>query len=110
MRKDRKMREDKSVNIKSRDFWVNIVDFLQQYWALVEKDVETNKANVFFIHEGSGVFARMEFDTIEIAQKALLQNGFKKYSDPLENYSEFLTPPKEPFYMLNRSSGSAIAI
>ena len=102
------MRIDKRRSIKSKDFWLNIVDFLQQYWALIEKDKETGKSMVYFIHESSGVFATMEFETCEIAEKALLQNGFKKYSDPLEKYSEYLSPPKEPYYMVKRSSGTAI--
>ena len=79
--KGNKMRKQRRVNISSRDFWVNIVDFLQQYWALIEKDQQTGLAIVYFIHESSGVFATMEFDTIEIAEKALMQNGFKKYTD-----------------------------
>ncbi len=106
--KNRKMGNDRRIIIKSRDYWVNIVDFLQQYWALIEFDTE--KAIVYFVYEGSGIFATMEFETREIAEKALMQNGFKKFSDPLETYADYLTPPVEPFFMVKRSGKPVINI
>ena len=106
--KNRKMGKDSRIIIKSRDFWVNIVDFLQQYWALIE--IDAGKAIVYFIHEGSGIFATMEFETREIAEKALMQNGFKKFNDPFETYTDYLTSPEEPFYMVKKSSNSVINI
>ena len=94
------------VKIKSRNFWVNIVDFLQQYWAVVEKNDDSNDVTVYFLHEGSGIFASMKFDNVEIAQKALSQNGFKDYKDPYENFGEYLNPPKEPFYLVKKQGRS----
>lgn len=106
--KIKRMRKDRRLSIKSRDFWVNIVDFLQQYWALIENNNDTGMANVYFIHESSGVFATMEFESNEIAEKALLQNGFKKFNDPLEKYNEYITPPEAPFYMVKRSANTKV--
>jgi hypothetical protein len=93
--------KEMEIKIKSKDFWVNIVDFMQQYWALIEKDNGSQSVTVYFIHEGSGVFTKMKFKSHSIAEKALLQNGFKKYNDPLEKYSDFMMPPKEPYYMVS---------
>lgn len=93
--------KEMEIKIKSKDFWVNIVDFMQQYWALIDQDSESNSVTVYFIHEGSGVFTNMKFKSQNIAEKALLQNGFKKYNDPLEKYTDFMMPPKEPYYMVN---------
>ena len=97
------------IRINSKDFWVNIVDFLQQYWALIEQDSDSGNVTVFFIHEGSGIFANMKFESIEIAEKALMQNGFKKYTDPYENYREFMKPPKEPYFMVDYNNGNSMA-
>lgn len=92
---------EKEIKIKSKDFWVNIVDFMQQYWALIDKDEDSQRVTVYFIHEGSGVFTEMKFKSHAIAEKALKQNGFKKYDDPMENFTDFMKPPKEPFYKVN---------
>ena len=96
------------IKIKSKDFWVNIVDFLQQYWALIDKDDDSAGVTVYFIHEGSGVFTNMKFKSHAIAEKALLQNGFKKFNDPLEKYTDFMLPPKEPFYMVRLKQPSPL--
>ena len=97
-----KQMKGKEVVISNNDFWVNIVDFLQQYWALVEQKKDSNEVTVYFINEGSGIFASMGFDSNEIAEKALMQNGFKKYNDPLEKYQEYLNPPLKPYFMIQR--------
>jgi hypothetical protein len=99
----------KEVVISSSDFWVNIVDFLQQYWALIEKKDGSEYATVYFLNESSGIFANMDFDSKEIAEKALMQNGFKKYSDPLEKYQEYLKPPAKPYFLIGRVEGQKIA-
>lgn len=98
-KKELVMRE-KEIKITSKDFWVNIVDFMQQYWALIEDDKDTNGVIVYFIHEGSGVFTNMKFKSHAIAEKALLQNGFKKFNDPLEKYNDFMMPPQEPYFVV----------
>ena len=94
------------IKIKSKDFWVNIVDFLQQYWATIEKNDDSSSVTVYFIHERSGIFANMKFETEEIARKALAQNGFKTYNDPFENFGDYLNPPKEPFYLIKKQGRS----
>ena len=91
------------VKINNNDFWINIVDFLQQYWALIEKEDGAEEVTVYFLNDGSGIFAKMHFDRMEIAQKALMQNGFKKYDDPLEKYTEYLNPPEKPYYMIKHT-------
>lgn len=83
------------VSVKSDEFWVKIVEFLQQNWALID---EGEKVKVCFIHDGSGVFDEMEFSTIQEAEKALGRNGFKKYLDPDEKFTDFISPPKRPFF------------
>jgi hypothetical protein len=93
--------KEKEMEINSKDFWVNIVDFMQQYWALIEQDEDSESVKVYFIHEGSGVFASMEFKSQTIAEKALMQNGFKKFNDPTEKFTDFMIPPKEPYYKVS---------
>jgi hypothetical protein len=83
------------IDIKSETFWVKIVDFLQQNWALIE--VMENKIIVFFIQDASIIFDKIEFKTIEDAENGLLKNGFKLYLDENENYQDFIIPPKKPY-------------
>jgi hypothetical protein len=101
--------KEKEIKIRSKEFWVNIVDFLQQYWALIEESDDTAQVTVYFIHEGSGVFSNMKFKSKDIATKALMQNGFKKFDDPLENFETFLSPPIEPYYTVQFKSGDLMA-
>ena len=91
--------KEKEIKINSREFWANLVDFVQNYWALIEENGSGVK--VYFIHECSGVFSEISFETKESAEKALLQNGFKRYNDPLENFSNYMRPPEGPYYMDN---------
>ena len=85
----------RNIELKSEIFWVKIVDFLQQNWALIE--VVDNKIIVFFIQDASMVFDKIEFKTIEDAENELLKNGFKLYLDENENFQDFIVPPKKPY-------------
>jgi hypothetical protein len=85
----------KDNELKSEIFWVKIVDFLQQNWALIE--IIDSKIIVFFIQDTSMIFDQIEFSTIEDAEKALLKNGFKLYLDENENFQDFIVPPKKPY-------------
>lgn len=87
---------NEEINIQSNDFWVKIVEFLQQNWALI--DEKEDKAVVWFIHDASGVFDKLEFKSEKEAIIGLERNGFKRYLDPTENFTEFMTPPKRPFF------------
>lgn len=85
----------RNIELKSEIFWVKIVDFLQQNWALIE--VTDNKVIVFFIQDSSVIFDRIEFKTIEDAENGLFKNGFKLYLDENENFLDFIVPPKKPY-------------
>ncbi len=43
------------VTIHSTDFWVNVVEMLQQNWALIEDEV-AGAVRVYFLSDTSGVF------------------------------------------------------
>lgn len=85
----------KEINVRSNEFYVKVVDFLQQNWALIENE---NQIIIWFIDDNSGVFDRIIFDNLDEAEKSLLRNGFKKYLDPDEMFTEFLRPPQRPFF------------
>ncbi|WP_213189002.1 hypothetical protein [Cloacibacterium caeni] len=85
----------KNIELNSETFWVKIVDFLQQNWALIE--MIDDKVIVYFIQDASMVFDKIEFKTIEDAEKGLLKNGFKLYLDNNENFQDFIVPPKKPY-------------
>jgi hypothetical protein len=83
------------LEIHSRDYWVKVVEMLQQNWALIDQEVQ-GKAVVHFIDDRSGVFDRINFDSASAAQSSLIENGFRRYSeDP--KLQEFLSPPEPPF-------------
>ena len=86
-----------NVLISSKDFWFKIVDFLQQNWALIENDAESEACIIYFIHDGSGVFDQMQYPNTEEAEKALRRNGFERYDKDPEARG-FIFPPKLPYY------------
>ncbi|MBX3289179.1 MAG: hypothetical protein KF855_07515 [Acidobacteria bacterium] len=88
------MREN-IVEIKSRDYWFKIVEFLQQNWALI--DPNNGGYRVFFFDDTSGVFDYLNFDSLDEAELALKRNGFKRFSEDKEA-QEFIGIPELPFY------------
>lgn len=96
------------VDLDSRDFWLNIVDFLQQYWAVIQENKMDSSVKVYFLNDSSVIFASLVFDTAEIAEKALMKNGFKRYDDPLENFTEFITLPQKPYHLINQDKRAKI--
>lgn len=91
--------------LKSNDYWVKIVDFLQQNWALIEPKKDRMEVSVYFIGDTSGVFDIIDFSSRDIAENALIRNGFQKYLDPTENFTEFLYPPQPPFKWRDHPNG-----
>jgi len=81
--------------INSTDYWVKIVEMLQQNWALIEY-IQNSKYKVYFISDDSTVFDEIYFDSYEEAEKGLRRNGFEKYKDEKRLHT-FLIPPKSPF-------------
>lgn len=100
-----KMYTEPNIAISSTEYWVKIVEFLQQNWALIEPMDNHMDCAVFFIGDTSGVFDKMIFNTIELAETALIRNGFYKYFDPHENFTEFLYPPQPPFVWREHPNG-----
>lgn len=91
-----------TVEIKSRDYWFKIVDFLQQNWALV--DDTASGVVVWFFGDTSGVFDQLVFASAEEATAALARNGFRRYADDAEAQS-FIGTPQPPFCRSSHPSG-----
>ena len=96
------MHNEREVEIKSRDYWFKVVDFLQQNWALIDK-VEDG-AIVWFFNDTSGVFDEMTFRSLGEAVDALAENRFQRYADQPEA-AEFIRAPMPPFYQSEHPNG-----
>ena len=92
-----------TVDIKTDDFWVKVVEMLQQNWALIEP-VPGGGVCVYFIGDTSGVFDEMTFPSDGGAIKALRRNGFSRYADD-EKLQSFLRPPPAPFHRQPHPNG-----
>ncbi len=92
-----------TVAINSDDFWVKVVEMLQQNWALIEP-VLTGGVCVYFISDTSGVFDDITFPSENDAISALRRNGFKHYADD-EHLKTFLRPPSPPFHRQPHPNG-----
>lgn len=85
--------------------WREIVQFLQQNWALVDEDTSSAVCTVFFFGDTSGVFDRLRFPSVAEAEVALLRNGFKRYdTDP--KAPEFIARPEPPFWESRYPNGA----
>ena len=84
-----------SVTIQSTDFWVKVVEMLQQNWALIEGE-ESGAVRVYFITDTSGVFDEIAFSYASAAREALGRNGFRRFAESPDLQS-FLRPPSGPF-------------
>lgn len=94
---------EKKIQIESADYWVKVIEMLQQNWALVDFE-KSKRAHVFFINDLSCVFDEMTFPSVAEANTALKQNGFRRYSEDSEMQS-FLTPPPAPFHIGSHPNG-----
>jgi len=83
-----------SVIIHSTDFWVKIVEMLQQNWALIDAD-DAGAVRVYFVDDTGGVFDEMAFPSAEAAFEGLWHNGFRRYAG--DSSLSFLRPPSAPF-------------
>jgi hypothetical protein len=61
---------NQSVAIRSSDFWVKIVEMLQQNWAVIEAE-EMDAARVYFVNDVGGVFDEIAFPSERTAVEAL---------------------------------------
>ena len=96
------MLDDKVVEIRSRDYWFKIVEFLQQNWALI--DATPEGCTVFFFSDTSGVFDRLTFPSVADAEAALRRNGFARYAED-KKAQEFIAVPQPPFHEQPHPSG-----
>lgn len=84
------------VEIRSRDFWVKVVEMLQQNWALIDDDTDSKGCTVYFVGDTGRVFDRMRFNDSAEARAGLDRNGFRRFADD-SSLQEFLAPPEPPF-------------
>lgn len=96
------MTASECVSISSRDYWVKIVDFLQQNWALVDAD-DMGRSRVFFVSDVSGVFDDIVLPSAAEAADALARNGFRRFS--ISDDLQFLRPPEPPFSRREHPNG-----
>jgi hypothetical protein len=94
--------ETAEIEIKSRDYWFKIVEFLQQNWALLDQTDEG--VVVWFFGDTSGVFDEMTFPSEAAASKALQRNGFKRYAEDPKAH-DFIAIPKPPFVRRAHANG-----
>ena len=83
------------LEIRSRDYWFKIVEFLQQNWALI--DEIPDGCMVFFFGDTSGVFDRLSFPSVAEAEAALRRNGFARFVED-KKAQEFIAIPQPPFH------------
>src|SRR6476619_408152 len=67
-----------TVDIRSRDGWVKVVDMLQHNWALLEPCDDGVACH--FIDDAARVFDRLAFADRGPAAAALRRNGFERYA------------------------------
>jgi hypothetical protein len=77
------------------EFWVKIVEMLQQNWAAMEPD-PTSGVRVYFISDTSGVFDEITFPSTSAASVALNRNGFRRFASAPDLQS-FLRQRSAPF-------------
>ena len=54
------------IQIKGQDFWVKVVEMLQQNWALIEPEA-AESVRVYFINDTGGVFDELVFPSSDAA-------------------------------------------
>src|SRR5216683_6995241 len=91
------------VQIKGRDYWVKVVDMLQQNWALIDGPAGA-QVTVFFVNDRSGVFDRIVFASRDEGAEALARNGFRRYAED-QRAQSMMRPPSPPFFETRHPNG-----
>lgn len=93
---------NEAIPIQSRDYWLKVIEMLQQNWALM--DESTDVVTVYFISDTSGVFDQLKFQSSAEAKAALCLNGFGRYTeDP--RAASFIRCPEPPFHACPHQNG-----
>ena len=96
-------KDNQVVAIHNTDYWVKVVDFLQQNWALIDQDSD-GRARIFFINDTSGIFDELAFESPNHAREALMANRFREFSNSPDLQSH-LHPPLAPFHRTSHPNG-----
>jgi len=91
------------VEIHSTDFWVKVVEMLQQNWALIE-DEAAGAVRVYFVSDTSAVFDEIAFPSTSSANEALEMNGFRRFAEST-GLQSFLRAPAAPFRRSTHPNG-----
>ncbi len=84
------------MKIKSTDFWVKVVGFLQHNWAIIE-EAEKNQFKIFFFDDLARVFDELEYKLLDDATEALNRNGFSLWEEEDDRFKEHIPKPNLPF-------------
>ena len=100
------------VTINDREYWVKLVEMLQQNWALVE-DNPSSGVTIYFLldndglyasDDGSQIFDEISYSSREEAFDQLARNGFQVF-DKFPNSNLRLRPPPPPFFLGEHPNG-----
>jgi hypothetical protein len=91
------------VDIRDRDFWVKVVEMLQQNWALID-DEPDGSATIHFVSDSGSVFDGISFASRHEAQGALQRNRFRRFAEDSAAQS-ILRPPSPPFRRQTHPNG-----
>lgn len=91
------------MQLSDREFWVKIVDFLQQNWALVTPE-SAGTVKIHFMGDTGGIFDELNFQNVHLAREALARNDFEHF-DSTPSLKEFLYPPSEPYHRWPHPNG-----
>ena len=91
-----------ALDINNRDFWIKVVGMLQQNWALIGKNGDSNA--VYFLDDMGKVFDHIDFESVDEAQAALARNGFRLFAEE-KKLQEIISSPREPFTYGSHPSG-----
>jgi len=92
------------IEISNNDYWFKVVDMLQQNWAIIESQETDKGCVVYFISDTSGVFDKIEFESVAEAERQLRLNGFGRYAEDQESQN-FIAPPLPPFHQSTHPNG-----
>ena len=95
--------DDLKMDSGNADYWVKVVDFLQQNWALIAEG-DNGPVRIYFISDTGGIFDELDCESINHAREALSANCFREFSDSPDLQS-VLCPPLPPFHRSSHPNG-----
>lgn len=89
------------ITLTSRWFWFKIFGMLNQLWALIEPQADSETVTIYWIDDNASIIKSEEFASEDLAWAELQGQGYKLFEEEQDVW-EIMCPPGGPYSFMNK--------